>query len=54
VQIPLAMTNRHGSIAAATGTVETATVVLTEQLADAGVAVVSADMKGVFGIPKLG
>jgi hypothetical protein len=40
VQIPLAMTNRHGLIAGATGTGKTVTVqVLAEQLADAGVAV---------------
>jgi uncharacterized protein len=47
VQIPLAMTNRHGLIAGATGTGKTVTVqVLAEQLADAGVAVFAADMKG--------
>jgi len=47
VQIPIAMTNRHGLIAGATGTGKTVTVqVLAEQLADAGVAVFAADMKG--------
>jgi DNA helicase HerA-like ATPase len=41
------MTNRHGLIAGATGTGKTVTVqVLAEQLADAGVAVFAADMKG--------
>ena len=47
VQIPLAMTNRHGLIAGATGTGKTVTLqILAEQLAGAGVAVFAADMKG--------
>ena len=47
VQIPIAMTNRHGLIAGATGTGKTVTLqVLAEQLVDAGVAVFAADMKG--------
>ncbi|MFO7591183.1 MAG: helicase HerA-like domain-containing protein [Acidimicrobiia bacterium] len=47
VQIPLAMTNRHGLIAGATGTGKTVTLqILAEQLAAAGVAVFAADMKG--------
>jgi uncharacterized protein len=47
VQVPLAMMNRHGLIAGATGTGKTVTVqLLAEQLVDAGVAVFAADMKG--------
>jgi hypothetical protein len=47
VQIPLAMTNRHGLIAGATGTGKTVTLqLLAEQLVGAGVAVFAADMKG--------
>jgi len=47
VQIPLAMMNRHGLIAGATGTGKTVTLqLLAEQLANAGVAVFAADMKG--------
>ena len=47
VQIPIAMMNRHGLIAGATGTGKTVTVqLLAEQLAAAGVAVFAADMKG--------
>ena len=56
IQIPLAMTNRHGLIAGATGTGKTVTVqVLAEQLAEAGVAVFAADMKGdLSGIAEPG
>ncbi|WP_430645299.1 helicase HerA-like domain-containing protein [Agromyces sp. GXS1127] len=47
VRIPLAMTNRHGLVAGATGTGKTRTLqVLAEQLAAAGVAVFAADIKG--------
>jgi DNA helicase HerA-like ATPase len=47
VRIPLAMTNRHGLVAGATGTGKTRTLqVLAEQLAAAGVPVFAADMKG--------
>jgi DNA helicase HerA-like ATPase len=47
VRIPLAMTNRHGLIAGATGTGKTRTLqVLAEQLSAAGVAVFAADVKG--------
>ncbi|WP_353813333.1 helicase HerA-like domain-containing protein [Agromyces sp. SYSU T00266] len=47
VRIPLAMTNRHGLVAGATGTGKTRTLqVLAEQLAAAGVAVFAADVKG--------
>lgn len=47
VAVPLAMMNRHGLIAGATGTGKTVTLqLLAEQLADAGVAVFAADMKG--------
>ncbi|GAA1055266.1 hypothetical protein GCM10017608_30950 [Agromyces luteolus] len=47
VRIPLAMTNRHGLVAGATGTGKTRTIqVLAEQLAAAGVAVFAADIKG--------
>jgi DNA helicase HerA-like ATPase len=47
VRIPLAMTNRHGLIAGATGTGKTRTLqTLAEQLAAAGVPVFAADMKG--------
>jgi len=47
VQIPLAMMNRHGLIAGATGTGKTKTLQgLAEQLSAAGVAVVCADVKG--------
>jgi DNA helicase HerA-like ATPase len=47
VSVPLAMMNRHGLIAGATGTGKTVTLqLLAEQLADAGVAVFAADMKG--------
>jgi DNA helicase HerA-like ATPase len=47
VRIPLAMTNRHGLVAGATGTGKTRTLqVLAEQLAANGVAVFAADIKG--------
>jgi DNA helicase HerA-like ATPase len=47
VQAPLAMMNRHGLIAGATGTGKTKTAQgLAEQLSAAGVAVVIADVKG--------
>jgi uncharacterized protein len=52
VRIPLAMLNRHGLIAGATGTGKTKTLQLVaEQLSNAGVSVFLADMKGdVAGI----
>lgn len=47
VRIPLAMLNRHGLVAGATGTGKTKTLqVIAEQLATAGVPVVLADVKG--------
>lgn len=47
VRIPLAMTNRHGLIAGATGTGKTKTLqLLTEQFSAAGVPVFVADLKG--------
>ncbi|KQZ09756.1 ATPase [Agromyces sp. Root1464] len=47
VRIPLAMTNRHGLVAGATGTGKTRTLqVLAEQLSSHGVAVFAADIKG--------
>src|SRR4051794_6691769 len=47
VRIPLAMVNRHGLIAGATGTGKTKTLqLLAEQLSAAGVPVFAADMKG--------
>ncbi|WP_442924082.1 helicase HerA-like domain-containing protein [Microbacterium sp. H37-C3] len=47
VRIPLAMTNRHGLVAGATGTGKTRTLqVLVEQLAANGVPVFAADIKG--------
>ncbi|SFR71922.1 hypothetical protein SAMN05428970_1270 [Agromyces sp. CF514] len=47
VRIPLAMTNRHGLVAGATGTGKTRTLQgLAEQLAANGVAVFAADIKG--------
>ena len=47
VKIPLAMMNRHGLIAGATGTGKTRTLqLLTDQLSAQGVPVFVADMKG--------
>jgi DNA helicase HerA-like ATPase len=47
VRIPLAMTNRHGLVAGATGTGKTRTLqVLAEQFSAAGVPVFAADIKG--------
>lgn len=47
VRIPIAMTNRHGLIAGATGTGKTKTLqVMLEQLSAAGVPVFAADIKG--------
>ncbi|MFG6504624.1 helicase HerA-like domain-containing protein [Microbacterium sp. P05] len=47
IRIPLAMTNRHGLVAGATGTGKTRTLqVLAEQLSAHGVAVFAADIKG--------
>ncbi|WP_136706528.1 helicase HerA-like domain-containing protein [Agromyces sp. H66] len=47
VRIPIAMTNRHGLVAGATGTGKTRTLqLLAEQLAAHGVAVFAADIKG--------
>lgn len=47
VKVPLAMFNRHGLIAGATGTGKTITLqLLAENLSNAGVPVVVADMKG--------
>ncbi|MGN7799331.1 helicase HerA-like domain-containing protein [Leifsonia sp. 22587] len=47
VRIPLAMTNRHGLVAGATGTGKTKTLqVMAEQLSAAGVPVFAADIKG--------
>src|SRR5215213_4225135 len=47
VRIPLAMVNRHGLVAGATGTGKTKSLqVLAEQLSAAGVPVLMADVKG--------
>ncbi len=47
VRIPLAMVNRHGLVAGATGTGKTKTLqTMAEQLSDAGVPVFLADVKG--------
>ena len=47
VRVPLAMLNRHGLVAGATGTGKTKTLqVLAEQLSAAGVSVFAADVKG--------
>src|SRR5215469_11408009 len=56
VRVPLAMMNRHGLIAGATGTGKTKTLqLLTEQLSAAGVPVVVADMKGdLSGLSQAG
>lgn len=56
VRIPLAMLNRHGLVAGATGTGKTKTLqVLAEQLSAAGVPVFAADIKGdLSGIASSG
>ncbi|AMB59433.1 helicase HerA-like domain-containing protein [Microterricola viridarii] len=56
VRIPLAMTNRHGLVAGATGTGKTRTLqMLAEQLSSHGVAVFAADIKGdLSGIATAG
>jgi DNA helicase HerA-like ATPase len=56
VRIPIAMVNRHGLVAGATGTGKTKTLqVLAEQLASAGVPVFAADIKGdLSGIASVG
>ena len=56
IRVPLAMVNRHGLIAGATGTGKTKTLqVLTEQLSAAGVPVVIADIKGdLSGLSQAG
>ena len=47
IRIPLAMMNRHGLVAGATGTGKTRTLQgLAEQLAEKGVPVFAADIKG--------
>ncbi|HEU0213594.1 MAG TPA: helicase HerA-like domain-containing protein [Jiangellaceae bacterium] len=47
VRVPLAMLNRHGLVAGATGTGKTKTLqLMTEQLSTAGVPVFAADIKG--------
>ncbi len=47
IRIPIAMVNRHGLVAGATGTGKTKTLqVLAEQLSAAGVPVFAADIKG--------
>ncbi|TDO33747.1 hypothetical protein EV643_13113 [Kribbella sp. VKM Ac-2527] len=56
VRIPLAMVNRHGLVAGATGTGKTKTLqLMAEQLSSAGVAVFAADIKGdLSGISQPG
>lgn len=56
VRIPLATLNRHGLVAGATGTGKTKSLqVLAEQLSEAGVPVVMADVKGdLSGLSKPG
>ncbi|MDR1513060.1 MAG: DUF853 domain-containing protein [Propionibacteriaceae bacterium] len=56
IRLPLAMLNRHGLIAGATGTGKTKTLqLMAEQLARAGVPVFAADMKGdLTGLAALG
>ena len=56
VRVPLAMTNRHGLIAGATGTGKTRTLqLIAEQLSAAGVPVFVADVKGdLSGMAKPG
>ena len=47
VRLPLAMLNRHGSITGATGTGKTRTLqLIAEQLSEAGIPVLAADVKG--------
>ena len=56
VRIPLAMVNRHGLVAGATGTGKTKTLqLMAEQLSAAGVPVLAADIKGdLSGIARAG
>src|SRR5690349_19535218 len=56
VRIPLAMMNRHGLVAGATGTGKTKTLqVIAEQLSAAGVPVMMADVKGdLSGLARAG
>ena len=56
IRIPLAMVNRHGLVAGATGTGKTKTLqLLAEQLSNAGVPVFAADIKGdLSGIASAG
>ena len=56
IRIPLAMVNRHGLVAGATGTGKTKTLqLLAEQLSSAGVPVFAADIKGdLSGIASQG
>ena len=56
IRIPIAMMNRHGLVAGATGTGKTTTLqVLAEQLSAAGVPVFAADIKGdLSGIASAG
>src|SRR3954466_6836045 len=56
VRIPLAMLNRHGLVAGATGTGKTRTLqLLAEQLSAQGVPVFAADMKGdLSGLAQAG
>jgi DNA helicase HerA-like ATPase len=56
IRIPIAMVNRHGLVAGATGTGKTKTLqVLAEQLSAAGVPVFAADIKGdLSGIASAG
>jgi DNA double-strand break repair helicase HerA and related ATPase len=56
IRLPLAMSNRHGLVAGATGTGKTRTLqLLTEQLSAAGVPVFVADIKGdLSGLAQLG
>ena len=56
VRIPLAMRNRHGLVAGATGTGKTRTLqLLVEQLSAAGVPVFAADIKGdLSGVSQAG
>src|SRR3954471_1743803 len=56
VRLPLAMMNRHGLVAGATGTGKTKTLqVIAEQLSTAGVPVMMADVKGdLSGLARAG